>query len=54
MRCENHASLKSKTLTWYNRVCRDAAPSDLQYLTDDNIVEIGMNHLLLWLGPGTC
>ena len=24
-----------------DRICRDAAPSDLQFLTDENIAEIG-------------
>ena len=31
-------------LTPRSGACRDAAPSDLQYLTDENIAEIGVEH----------
>ena len=33
--------------------CRDAAPSDLQYLTDENIAEIGMRCQLLQPRPAS-
>ena len=33
--------------------CRDAAPSDLQYLTDENIAEIGTRGQLLQPSPAS-
>ena len=35
-------------------LCRDAAPSDLQYLTDENIDEIGMRCRRLPLSSASC
>ena len=42
MWCQNAFVTASSQAVWYAmHVCRDAAPGDLQHLTEENIEEIG-------------